>query len=290
MAEQQTTRRPPEVFDTPEPVRLRVEVPAGRVEVRAEPVSRTTIQVLPHSERREPDRRAAERTTVVKHGNGIHVEAPRQRAELRNGAIRVLVSVPVGSGLDGSVASADLDATGELGAGTVKTASGEVRLEKVGAFSLRTASGDIAVDHVTGDLEVNGASGDIRVGQVDGEARVGTASGDITLGAVQGELRSTTASGDTRVRAVARSATVSTTSGDVELERVGSGTVETKAVSGDVTIGVPSGVAAWLQLRSISGDVRTRLESTDAPEEGESTVRIIANAVSGDITIRRAGG
>lgn len=291
MSEQlmEPTSESPTVFDTPQPVRLHVSVPSGRIEITADRVSQTSVLVLPRSSHRESDRKAAEQTRVFRNGDDIYVEVPEQaRSLFRHGAIRLTVSLPERSSLTANIASTDMSTTGILGNSSIQAASGGVRIDTIGALFLKSASGDISIDRVTGDLEVSSASGDIRVREMDASVRVNSASGDLALGAVHGELRSTTTSGETTIRALDGSATCTTTSGDIEIERVGTGTVQTRTVSGDATIGVPAGTAAWLQVQSMSGGVNSRLDATDAPAEDERTVQIIANAVSGDVNVRRA--
>ena len=45
---------------------------------------------------------------------------------------------------------------------------------------------------------------------------------------------------------------------------------------------------AWLDLSSVSGDIRIALESTAPPEPGAAYVTIRARTASGDIAVYRA--
>jgi DUF4097 and DUF4098 domain-containing protein YvlB len=81
---------------------------------------------------------------------------------------------------------------------------------------------------------------------------------------------------------------VNTASGDQNIARVAQGRVRCNAASGDIRIGIAEGTAVWLSVNSISGSVRSELDGAAPPEEGEPTVEVRANTVSGDIELVRA--
>lgn len=289
MSASNTTSTEPISFDTGGPTSVRITVRAGEVEITASARSDTTVRVAPMNRTKNDDLEAAAQTTVEYQDGEVVIDLPdKQRAPWRQGAVRIDVSLPEGSSLRTSLASADLTVHGTLGDTEISTASGEVRLEKVGNVTLKGASGDLAMDSAAGDLSCSTASGDLRIGTVDGDARVNTASGEIQLGRVQGDLTTNTASGDVQVRAVGGSTSANTASGDLRIGSISRGSVQVKSVSGDVVIGVGESTSAWLELRSMSGDVRSRLDDSEGPTGNEETVAIRVKSVSGDITIRRA--
>jgi hypothetical protein len=55
-----------------------------------------------------------------------------------------------------------------------------------------------------------------------------------------------------------------------------------------LTVGVADNLPTWLDLNSVSGDIRIALESTVAPEPGEPYISVRARTASGDIGIYRA--
>ena len=60
-----------------------------------------------------------------------------------------------------------------------------------------------------------------------------------------------------------------------------------KAASGDVHAGVTNGTAAWLDVHTVSGHVRSGLDAADAPTSDDRKVRLQLSTVSGDIELVR---
>jgi DUF4097 and DUF4098 domain-containing protein YvlB len=76
-------------------------------------------------------------------------------------------------------------------------------------------------------------------------------------------------------------------SGDIGITST-SGSVDLRSASGSLTIAVADNLATWLDLNSVSGDIRIALESTAPPEPGEPYISVRARTASGDIGIYRA--
>ena len=135
----------------------------------------------------------------------------------------------------------------------------------------KTASGDLSVEGIGRDANLNTVSGDVRVGSVGGRASVKLVSGDVEIGQAGGDVRVDSVSGDAALRAVSR------------------GETSVKSVSGDIKVGVVAGTKVWLDVNSMSGDTRSDLDPSDAPEtkDGES-LRLKATSTSGDVRISRA--
>ena len=76
-------------------------------------------------------------------------------------------------------------------------------------------------------------------------------------------------------------------SGDISVSAT-SGPVDLRSASGSLTIGIADNLPAWLDLNSVSGDIRIGLESTVQPEPGEPYITVRARTASGDIAIYRA--
>jgi hypothetical protein len=70
--------------------------------------------------------------------------------------------------------------------------------------------------------------------------------------------------------------------------RAQSGRVVCETASGDVLVGIAEGVPAWLDVHSLTGSVHSALGESEPPAEGETSVAVHANTVSGDITLLRA--
>ena len=187
-----------------------------------------------------------------------------------------------------AVESADVTLTGTLGAVDVATASGDVRAERAASFALAGASADVVCRQVDGDASIKTASGDVHLGAVGGDGHLAVASGDIEVASLDGSVEFKSASGDVTIGRAGRSVIGRSASGDVRVVSVGSGTVEADSASGDITIGIAAGVAAWLDLQSLTGAVSSTLDDADAPAAGDAAVTVTARALSGDIRIVRA--
>ncbi|MGW0232147.1 DUF4097 family beta strand repeat-containing protein [Actinopolymorpha singaporensis] len=278
-------------FATPEPVTLRLRVQSGDILVEASDRADTEVEVRPYNSNKQADTEAAQQTLVEQRDGSIVVEAPDGKEFGRfgrSGSIYVRVALPTGSHLRGTKASADLRAVGRLGDVDLNTASGDVELQEVDKLEVQTASGDVTCRLVGGSAKVQSASGDITLGEVGGDLQVASASGDLDLGPVGGDVRVQTASGDTTVAVAGGSVEARSASGDVSLPSVRSGQVSVETASGDVTVGIAAGVAAWLDVSSLSGDVHSDLDDAGEPGEGDESVELRARTLSGDVSIVRA--
>jgi hypothetical protein len=72
------------------------------------------------------------------------------------------------------------------------------------------------------------------------------------------------------------------------VRRAQRGRISCQTASGDVRIGIADGVPAWLDVHSLTGSVRSALGESAPPAEGEDSVEVRANTVSGDIDLVRA--
>ncbi len=276
-------------FTTPEPVALRVRFDAGEITVTASERTDTVVEVRPGRPGNSSDIEHAAATVVEQHGHEIVVIAPDvKRFFGRPPSLDVSVAVPSGSAVAVHVAAADVTLSGSFGDVDITSASGDVSIERATSASVSVASGDVSCETVDTDLTAKAASGDIRFGDVGARATVTTASGDISGRDVGGNAELRTASGDVSINRVGGSITCRTASGDVRIAAVRTGSAELDSATGDLRIGVADGTAAWLDVRSITGDVRSSLDSAGPPADGDETVSIHARSLSGDISISRA--
>lgn len=263
-------------FETPGPVLVSVECPAGEVVVATHDAPRTEVDVvaLRHD---DATRDAVERTRVELRprgdGHEVAIDVPERVGTFfgREPRVRVDVRAPHGASLTFTTASADVEATGQLGEVRGKTASGDVTVASAGTVAVKTASGDL------------------RIGDVEGEASLHSASGDIHVGNVGGPVDASVVSGDLHVASAAAGGAVAAVSGDVEVGAVTEGEVSVRSVSGDVTVGVREGSRVHVDVSTVSGDLRSDLELTDSPADGDGPlVDVRGKTVSGDLRLRRA--
>ncbi|WP_421934483.1 DUF4097 family beta strand repeat-containing protein [Phenylobacterium sp.] len=311
-------------FQTPDPVKLRVELWQGRVTVLASETGATTVELsamLGDSHAQE----LIDQATVEQRGDEIVVLLPRPRRRLFQirGGVRAVITVPTGSDALVHTGSADVETKGRLGRVSTHGGSGDVALEHVARAQVQTGSGDIEFGTVDGDCEAKGGSADVSAKRIGGDAEIITGSGDIVIGEIEGALKAKTASGDIEVRraghadltsisgdieageitgdfkAVTGSGDVtvrqagdtvdaSAGSGDLSVTRVDHGRVRAKTASGDIVVGVAQGSSAYLDVSTVTGDVKSALDASDAPRAGEPQVELFIQAVTGDVVLRRA--
>jgi DUF4097 and DUF4098 domain-containing protein YvlB len=257
---------PDYTFDTPEPVDLRIKTPSGTITVVAAETATSTVEVTAVD---DDARELAESTTVTFDGRRIIVETPerRQLLSIKRRRIAITATVPTGSSLTTRTASATLSATG--------------RYATVEAHS---ASGDMVVEEVDGDIEAHVASGDVTIGSgrsisahsASGKVRIGHATGDVDIKCASGKIQVGVAEGSVRAK---------TASGDITIDEARTGTVALDVASGDLRVGVRAGVTAHLDLRSVSGRIRSELPVDDiAPDDG-APLEIKARSTSGNVLV-----
>ena len=277
-------------FTTPEPIRVVVEMGTGHLEISATDRTDTVVEVRPADPDHDADVQAAEQTEVSLTDGHLRVTAPRKRLRSLFGrppSVDVTIDLPSGSSLDASTA-ADVRVGGRLGDTEVETAIGAVRLAETGRVTVRTAAGDVFVGRSTGRADVTTSSGRIRVDGIEGSAALKTSNGDLSVGEVTGDARLSTANGDITVDRALASVAAKTAHGSVRIGEVVRGAVAVDTGFGEIEVGVRDGTAAWLDVQSGLGSVRSLLDAGDAPGAGEQTVEVRGRTGYGDIVIRRA--
>jgi hypothetical protein len=199
----------------------------------------------------------------------LRIEAPVRG--WRTMPVNLRLGVPPGLDYVISSGGADIRIATEAGRVRAKSGSGDITLDVAHDLQCTTGSGDIAVAAVRGDSgQVNSGSGDVQIGATFCPLVAKSGSGDVTIRQVHGvQLQASSGSGDIAVP--------STT-----------GSLDLRSASGAITVGVADHLAAWLDLHSVSGDVRIAMDATEAPGPGEAYVSIKARTASGDIAIYRA--
>jgi DUF4097 and DUF4098 domain-containing protein YvlB len=171
----------------------------------------------------------------------------------------------------------------------IKTGSADISIGvDIDRSKIISGSGDITIGNAA-DLDCSTGSGSISVARIDGHgARLGSGSGDLSVGELNCPLTAKSGSGDVVVQSL-RSGNVQANSGSGDIGITSaSGSVDLRSASGSLTIGVADNLPAWLDLQSVSGDVKIALESTAPPEPGEPYISVRARTASGDIGIYRA--
>jgi DUF4097 and DUF4098 domain-containing protein YvlB len=274
-------------FDTPRPVRLRVEITSGELRVAATETTTTTVLLEPMRDS-SGARRLIEEIQVDQQGDDISVIFPKFRGGLfgSKAEVRATVTVPADSSARIRSGSADVLGTGHFGEIDVQAGSGDVSFEETAGAKIQTGSGDVDIQGIDGVLEAKAGSGDVTFGSVAGSARITTGSGDILVTRAAGQVNIKAGSGDVVITEAGDSVDAMTGSGDLLVKRLVRGRLKAKTGSGDVLVGVPDGTATFLDVMSISGSVSSELEATDSPDGGP-TAEVAVMTASGDIVLKR---
>jgi DUF4097 and DUF4098 domain-containing protein YvlB len=266
-------------FATPGPTSLHVELGAGHVTVRAEQVDETRVEVHGHG---------ADDTVVQQQGDRVVVIGPKGGLFRSVAELTVQVSMPVDSNLVAKLGLADLTVTGRIGAADLRTGTGSVTVDEIaGPAAVETGTGDIKVGAAAKDLKVRSGSGDVSLERLGASAGVATGSGDIQVGSAAAPVQLKSGSGDIRVGEAHDDVAATTASGVVAVETLHLGTLQAKNVSGDIRVGVPAGVPVWTDLSTLTGHIRSSLDSAGEPADGQPFIELRATTVSGDIRLER---
>lgn len=277
-------------FETPESISATIEIAGGRVAIDASHRTDTNVTVVPSDDSDDGDVQAAQQVRVEYVNGHLSVRTPRNRMRTLFGrppSIDVTIELPTGSRIDAK-AMAAFRSTGRIGDSQFNSAVGPVRLDETGRLNVRTAAGDVSVVRSAGPTEVTTASGKISIGTTEGAATLKTSNGDITIGEVTGDVHLKTANGDITIDRALGDVDARTAHGSVRVGEVVRGSVGLETGFGEVELGVREGTAAWLDLASKWGAVRSDLEASDEPDPAADKVEVRARTGVGDIAIFRA--
>lgn len=255
------------------PLHLELRAVGGEIRLDAEPRDTADVEVAP-CDRSQMSREFAEQTQVEFRDGHLTVVTPELTGRFpswRTPRVKIHARVPTGSRATVRTVSADVTCRGEWASVACHTVSGEAVLERIhGDLTVHSVSTDVRVDHIDGGLLVKTGSGDLAAGRIDGPVEVRSGSGDVEIDRAGADVNIKTASGDVQVGAVQQ--------GDVRVH----------TLSGDVSVGVTAGTGVWLDLSSLIGSTRNRLDLTgQSGSAGDAAMRIRIRSLSGNITVDR---
>ena len=278
-------------FPTPEPISVVVEL-VGDVRITASDRDDTVVTVRPRDPSNASDVKTAEQTNVELLAGQLTIKAPRNWRRFTpfggTETIEVILELPTGSQVTADSAFGSFSADGELGECRLKSAMGNIRLDHTGPLNVSTGYGNITVDRAGGPTELRTGTGAIRIDEIDGPATIKNANGDTDIGEVTGDLRVKASNGDVTVRRAQDSATARTACGDVRFLDVQRGTVVLETAAGELEVGIREGTAAWFDVETKFGMVRSSLDPTEEPGPSDTTAEVRARTSAGDILIGRA--
>jgi hypothetical protein len=276
-------------FDTPAPVRLRVDIPKGRIRIAAEETGQTRV-VLTAIHGDATARAWIADAELVQDGAEILVRIHKSGLSLfgLGGGVEAEIHCPLGSAASLHTGSGRIETVGRLGDVTAESGSGRICIDDCAEARVRTGSGDIVVASTEGSVNAKTGSGRISVGEVGANARITTGSGRAELARAAGDAKLTTASGNIDIGEAGDSLEAFAASGNVEIRRADHGLVRARTFSGRISVGVARGSAALLDISTMSGRVNSDLESTGAPNADEKQVELVLNTMSGNVNVARA--
>jgi hypothetical protein len=175
-------------FDTPNPVSVIVEIPAGQIRFVASERTDTTVEVLPAEASKKRDVKAAEQT-AVEYSEGVLrvVTADPNKLFGSSGSLTVTIALPAGSRVTGKAGAAALASTGRLAEVVFDGGYRTVELDEVGTAQLKVHTGEVTVARLTGPAHITNGQGDITVAEaVAGVVELRTGSGNLSVTAAPG--------------------------------------------------------------------------------------------------------
>ncbi|MFE0421076.1 DUF4097 family beta strand repeat-containing protein [Streptomyces sp. NPDC058953] len=176
-------------FDTPTPVSVVLEIPAGDIRLFAIDGADTTVEIRPADASKGPDVTAAERIVAEYRDNVLKVaaESAESRVPGSSGAVRVTVGLPAGSRVEARTAAAAVRSVGRLGDVIVEGSRGSLRFDETASARLSLLSGNIRVGRLGGPAEIETRQGGITVEEaVRGTVELRTTAGPISVTAAAG--------------------------------------------------------------------------------------------------------
>jgi DUF4097 and DUF4098 domain-containing protein YvlB len=280
------------VFETPQPISATLDLSVADVRISAGDRADTAVEVRPTNQSRSADIKAAEQTRVEYSNGRLSVKMAKEWTRFTPfggvASVDIIIELPAGSAIHSESEMGSYDVDGRLEECLFKTGAGSIRLDRTGPLTASTGIGEIIADRVAGDAELKTGSGLVRVGSVDGATVVKSGNGDTRIGEVGGDLRVRTANGEIVIGQARASVVAKSANGRIRIGDVVSGTVVMETAAGEIEVGIHEGTAAFLDVKTHHGNVRSSLQASTASEPSSSTVEVRARTSYGDIVITRA--
>lgn len=238
---------------------LDIRVPVGTVEVYTGDAGAIQLTI---------DANDVDEFEIFKSGDRISVRHPSKWGR-RSRNTRLVAHVPAGTDVELSSTSGDVRLSGRLGVVRVHTASGTIDVGDAGRLDATTASGDVSCGHVSGDAHLSSISGTCTLHRVGGRFDATLTSGDMRLDVCDGDM------------------TIVSTSGDVLVGRCGGNDIAVRSISGDVRVGLPSGIRVEADISTLSGRALLPDPASSTDHAERRPVRLQLKTVSGDIRVER---
>jgi hypothetical protein len=272
-------------FTTPEPITAILEVAGAQVSVTATDRTETVVEVEPLDSSSRSAKVAG--NTKVDFTDG-QLSVKTKTAGTKSGSVAIRIELPAGSRLVAHLAFSGLTSEGSLGPSELQMASGQVRLDRIGALSASISSGEVAIGHIGGRADIDGAAFGTRIGAVDGPVGFSSAGGQTWVGHAAADLELRSAGGAFDVDRADGDVTAETAGGAIRIGRMTNGRARLRNSSGDIEVGIAEGTAVSIDLNSERGAVHNFVASPGEPGPSDAKVSVHARTRHGDITVQRA--
>ena len=235
----------------------------GFVDIVASNRPDAVAEVVASKPGRGGDESLAREATVSFDSGVLRVKVPR-RLNLfgKNDSVDVRCEVPTGSRVTIDTAYGSVRTRGVLGDCRIAAKYGGVTADTVANLVLDTPYGSTDIAEVTGRLDATAGHGVLRVARVEGDARLRAAHGIMELGTAGGDVEVAT-SGALTIDHALGDVTARSAHGPIRIREVSGGTIRLDNGHADVDVGVPTGIAAWIDASS-----RTAGSATSHPRPG----------------------
>src|ERR1700756_1354712 len=121
-----------QTYQTPSPVTVVLDIPAGQIRLVATERTDTTVEVLPSGASKRRDVKAAEQTTVEFADGVLRIATADPNKVLgSSGSLDVTIALPAGSRIEGKAGAAELSSSGRLGTVSFDGAYRTVELDEI---------------------------------------------------------------------------------------------------------------------------------------------------------------
>jgi hypothetical protein len=274
-------------YDVSGPIDLDVTTGVGFVDIVASNRTDAVAEVVPSKLGRSGDESLAREATVSFDSGLLRVKVPR-RLNLfgRGDSVDVRCEVPTGSRVTIETAYGSVRARGVLGDCRIVAKYGGVTADTVANLVLEAPYGSTDIAEVAGRLDVTAGHGVVRIAEVHGDARLRASHGTMELGTTAGDVEAATSGALTIDRALG-DVTARSAHGPIRIREVSGGTIRLDNGHADVDVGVPTGIAAWIDASSAHGRVRNELTPDPAAAASDRAVELHLHANYGNVIIRR---
>lgn len=175
-------------FQTPSPVTVVLDIPAGQIRLVAAERTDTVVEVLPTEAAKRRDAKAAAQTKVEFSGGVLRIATADPNKILgSSGSLDVTIALPAGSRIEAKAGGAALYSTGRLGEVAFDGGYRAVELDEVGGARIKMHLGDVTIAKLTGPAQLRNGKGDITVAEaVAGAVDLRTGMGNLKIAAAPG--------------------------------------------------------------------------------------------------------